>query len=256
MALFIDGFSTNAAGNKVIIDLTVGSAPIDSINLASGPTAGAITVTINGTARTITGYTLEAADKVGLTLASPVYASDTITITGNTLEPLITDADEAGLSPFATTSVTNISTLREPIVELIGRDLLTDLDTVDAGATYTYTLTVEWADNEASNLGHLKAIVAQGDAEEREDGPVGYRSWDQPYVIAIQYQTIETDTTLARTALNRIYADVYRALMADATRGGYAIDTRIDPPLLLPDGVIVTVTVHYRHLQDNPTSQS
>jgi hypothetical protein len=143
----------------------------------------------------------------------------------------------------------------DPIVESIAANVVSTLGSVVAGATYHYTITTAWADNEASTWGHLKALVAMDDATERE-APVNYREWDQPFIIVIGYQATESDSTPSRTPLARLWSDVYRVLMTDHTRGGYAIDTRIEPPMFFADTVVITATVQYRHKITDPTDQT
>jgi len=74
---------------------------------------------------------------------------------------------------------------------------------------------------------------------------------------------VRSDDNLANmgTNINRIYHDIEKALMADPTRGAYAIDTRIiscDTFLESLDSpkcaVMVLIEIDYEHDYENPSS--
>lgn len=117
------------------------------------------------------------------------------------------------------------------IVELIAENIKTTLAAVvvASGQAWENTLTVKreaW-DPDATAPDDRLVVVAQGDADPKEEGrPQGKQSWDQWFNVQAYAIKPETTTTAIDTELNSIAADIEAALMADRTRGGHAVNTK------------------------------
>jgi len=147
-----------------------------------------------------------------------------------------------------------------PIIEQIAAAIKTALDAlVTAGSASKAERPLRSGMPSSPQDKHL--VLMQGDASEVEDGAIGHKTWMQPFAIDCFVRPSDSSTTPVDTAINTLRADVEKALRDDPTWGGLAIDTIIrDPEGFLAgegtEGVRVNADVHFRHLEDDPYSQS
>jgi len=148
----------------------------------------------------------------------------------------------------------------EPIVELIAQNVATTLATVTTANGYQYNLAVE-RPHRRDQLPRLRdqlVIPYMGDPLV-QDGPLSKTQYQQPFFILF-FAAVASGSQV-ETKVNRITADIIKALMVDRTRGGYAIDTMAgewaefdDVPAGM-DGRVVQIDVQYRVQQNNPYNQ-
>jgi len=108
-----------------------------------------------------------------------------------------------------------------------------------------------------------KALVLyQDDPALDEEAPMGFKQWVQPFAVDCYVKPSDASTTPVDTAVNEIRAQVEKKLREAPTCGGLAIDLRIGEPEGFVaangafEGVRVNFAVLYRHLENDPYSQS
>ena len=148
-----------------------------------------------------------------------------------------------------------------PIVELIAQDLLATVNGVTEANGYLQTLTAvrpKRVNAEADITGDLCVLIEQDDPEQvGVNGNV--QEWRQTF--AVQAFVIDSDaaTVAIDTRINFVLADLLKAIMADHTRGGYAIRQEIgDIDRFIYagySGVAVSLEVHYRTTYGDPYTQ-
>jgi hypothetical protein len=116
-----------------------------------------------------------------------------------------------------------------------------------------------WSQHE-QDFTAVPLIVFVAGRESREDSPNPYTTAvltveGMLYVSQDPGSGVSTDTFL-----NTFYEDIVRALKADVTRGGFAVDTRItdiEPFETAEDepyaGLVFEIEVKYQHLENDPT---
>ena len=148
--------------------------------------------------------------------------------------------------------------MTEPIIENISDNIATTLAGVTLAAGYNQTLTVRRArrnDYEVAAEDNYTAIITQTEEIERE-GPYGLHDKGMNYDIDVTVMDDDRTTTSIDTLKNRVRSDIEKILRVDPTRGGYAIDTVLKPPVNFTNGIAVQIEVWYRTDADNPYSQT
>lgn len=151
-----------------------------------------------------------------------------------------------------------------PISELIAENIVTTVAAITAGANYTNT--IAGVDRPNPGLGQAAAdrrcLLVQGNPVPVEQRPQMFVEWQHPFQIVAYVTESEDSNTAIDTRLNTIRADIERALMAEQTRGGYAIRTVIEQPefgdisTTAREGTVsVNFSVFYRTRWNNPYSQ-
>jgi hypothetical protein len=154
--------------------------------------------------------------------------------------------------------------MSEPIVELISRNIEDTLKALCVVGGY-------WADatvcrprpGSGYELKHGRVLIIQGDPEPDPSPVLGKTGRIQPYSIVCDVAVSQDSADGIDTWLNRIAADVEKALTTDEgssyRRGGYAIDTIAREPEFAPivpnshvGRVVVNVDVYYRTAERNP----
>ena len=107
----------------------------------------------------------------------------------------------------------------------------------------------------------LKVLILQAGEEEVEPEPVGAQEWIQIYELVALVIDSDTSSDSVETRMSKVRDDIRKKLLADHTRGGYAIDTVMRPATPFDDGegftgIIVEVAVYYRTDYDDPYTQS
>lgn len=142
-----------------------------------------------------------------------------------------------------------------PILEIIAQFLKHQLDTLVLSGRATRA-TRPLAYGLQYTPIHGEVILLQGDGTMSE-GPVGYKSWTQPFQVDAYIKPSDLDTTPVDTAINTLKADIEAILRSDPTCGGYAQDLEIQSPEAFMlgegyEGLHVQFIVHYRTLEDDP----
>jgi hypothetical protein len=105
---------------------------------------------------------------------------------------------------------------------------------------------------------HLLAVLFQLSPELDNDSPLMTDQRWQLFTVVVYVLPSETDTTPIDSYNNDIAAALQLALMADYSRGGLAINTRMMPTIYFPPvdgevcGIAFNFMVQYRTTLDNP----
>lgn len=149
-----------------------------------------------------------------------------------------------------------------PIVEYISENILTAINAITTGNGFNQTLVAQrpkrmlfldeaWDD--------LTVIVEQAN-ESVTTIIMNAREVTQSYEISAIVISSDDASATIDTRLNQVDADIKKKLMADNTRGGYAIDTEIQASEKFTynesfSGIIINVDVKYRIKIDDPYTQ-
>lgn len=147
-----------------------------------------------------------------------------------------------------------------PIKESISADLLTTVNGVTVANEYNQTIIVKRArhrDYGDTVPDDLTGVLEQDSWEEDAEAPHNTRQIIQNYLLTIFIIDSEDTTSTWETRYNNVEADVWKAIMTDITRGGYAIDTEIISSEKLEEenigtGITMTIAVKFRHKDDDP----
>lgn len=105
---------------------------------------------------------------------------------------------------------------------------------------------------------HLAGYIFQLSPTAIDDGIVGLDEWWQSFAVVVYTIPTADDATPVDSYNNDINAAIYTALMLDYSRGGLAIETKINPTLYFPpvegeySGITFMFDVHYRTALDKP----
>lgn len=149
--------------------------------------------------------------------------------------------------------------MTEPIIENISANIATTLAGVTVANGYHQTLTVQRARRSNFDItGEIDytAVIMQRDETEKESAPLCKTDRSINYEVAVLVRNDDRSTDAMDTRKNRVRADIEKALCVDPTRGGYAIDTVLQPPENYTDGISVKFEVWYRTNANNPYSQT
>ena len=147
--------------------------------------------------------------------------------------------------------------MTEPIIENISANIATTLAGVTVANGYNQTLTVcrsRRSDFEDIAENNFTAILIQEDETDRQ-GPYGQRDQAMSYSIAVIVMDDDRSSDPIDTLKNRVRSDIEKALRVDITRGGYAINTVLKPPVNYTNGIAVQIEVWYRTAENDPYSQ-
>ena len=147
----------------------------------------------------------------------------------------------------------------------VRENILDNIETTLQGITvangYNYTFTAEtvqrWKQH-GNNFVDVPCIVINAAPEEKAPGPDPYLTCRLTVHIDVWTRQIESDNTPTDKIINKLLADVEKALMADHTRGGSARETNLvgNVPFEAVDGshvgIIVDIEIVYQHLRTNP----
>lgn len=143
----------------------------------------------------------------------------------------------------------------EPIPQLILENLQTALGAADGGSDYFYDLNVVKIGQDIFQASVFPAVTIgigeMGRLYENKEGRVLWAEnlrWSLSVVAAID------GFTDAPKRLLRLFHDIHRAVMADYTRGGYALGTTVTGAELLPPAgeddtrswLEVGIEIHFR----------
>lgn len=149
-----------------------------------------------------------------------------------------------------------------PIIERIARDIENAVNEVTTENGYSQTLTAvrpRRLDFDGILLNDGKVFIWQGDLL-----PVGEPAnlaaeWNAEFQIGAILIDSDTETDSIDIRLNAAAADLQKQLLADPSRGGWAIDSAITGVSKIDaeecTGVSVALQVHYRTKYDDPYSK-
>lgn len=152
-----------------------------------------------------------------------------------------------------------------PIIEYIAANVLSTVQAVTAANGYDNTVTGERLIRTGNRVRDRLVVVEQGDTKRSDlDGDRDqYQAigWVQTFYLTAYVLESESSSTAIETRLNSIRSDLEKAIMADPTRGNYAVDTflvgatRVTDDDSAAEGVVVEIEVYYRVLHTNPYAQ-
>lgn len=151
--------------------------------------------------------------------------------------------------------------MQEPVIELIAENVLDAVNSVKTANGYFQSLTAKRPKKQDfSDYSPADGIVlvVQSDPVEVESSASGTRQWRVAFVCEAMVIDSDFDQPPVDTRMNRIASDLTKALLADHTRGGLAIDTTAMATTKFDDGagsvgIACPFEVHYRHKIDDPT---
>jgi hypothetical protein len=142
--------------------------------------------------------------------------------------------------------------------------ILSNLETVLSGIT-----TVGGYENDIASVQRWKqrgnplkdvpCIIVTAGPEDKKKGPNPLVTARLKVYLELYSRQDETDANATDTILNSILKDIEKALYADVTRGGVAVDTDVQEVVPFGaevgnghSGLIIGVEILYRHLATNP----
>lgn len=153
--------------------------------------------------------------------------------------------------------------MSEPIIELIAANIETVVNTITAGNGYNYNLTAKRPkriDFLTESWNNLDVIIQQTSAAAKDsEYSHPYKTYTITFMLVAIVVGSDSDSFSIDTQKNKIAADIEKAIMADRTRGGYAMDSNITEINFITDddagGVSLLLEVEYRTIYDNPYSE-
>lgn len=152
--------------------------------------------------------------------------------------------------------------MANPVIENILANVATTLGGITTLAGYNQSLTVErlspgTGDRKTNNLAVVYLEQLRRSTGEEEDTQ-SETQWLADIVVELTGAVGTAGTTPMDQTLLKLWADCYKAMMADGTRGGYALSTWVaDPEIFVDDNVSVGIvralfTVRFQHARHNP----
>lgn len=156
-----------------------------------------------------------------------------------------------------------------PIIEQIIADLVTAIESVTTGNGYAITVAAVHQPATIADINRTPPVDYT--VQLIQDDPIpnpeyGYSSnpprvgWDQPLQLDLIFRPSDTAATPLQKQLNIFEAELIKAIMADPQRAGLAIDTTVSPSTWWANtddgtaGKTLTLTISYRHKENDPTS--
>ncbi len=151
--------------------------------------------------------------------------------------------------------------MADPIITQIGANFLLTLQGVTVANGYNQTIAPQWATRLGNSPLDLTVWVHKGDPiQEESSSPCQYMQWLQPYALECHVVNSDSGGSVFQR-IERLEADITKALMADVSRGGLARDTIPESPQIFRDikgvtsGVLLMYDVRYVHLYSDPYHQ-
>jgi len=198
-----------------------------------------------------------------------IYPSGKSSIAGATLRLLVSfrtlrndPYSDGGFASPAATAFTVSEDATLPILERIADAVAQQLESVTAANGYNSTVSDVVRPNRAGPVTEADALVVMSlaDPEPVDEAVAGYAEWRAVFLIDLYAIASDTATAAIDTTINIFRADVERALLADPTWDGHAIDSEIESPTdwMAEDGsvegVTVRLAVNYRTPETDPFS--
>lgn len=150
----------------------------------------------------------------------------------------------------------------KPIIELAAENVAAVLATITQVNGFHVNLGPIERQTRVGNIPDDEKVYLIQDVPRPVDSPaLGHEEWYVPFAVWIF--TIDPDASKLPidARMNMSHADVQKALVADYTRGGYAIDTLFKSPGYIQDdaqqivGIIANFEVYLRTIYGDPYSQ-
>jgi hypothetical protein len=146
--------------------------------------------------------------------------------------------------------------------ESILANIKTTLDGVKIANGYENTLaSVQRWKRSGNILNNMPCVIVNAGIEFKEAGPNPQKTCTFMVHLEIWHRQDEEGTSDTDTLLNSLLLDVEKSLMVDATRGGYAVDTKVGSIVPFetldgkPDfGAFVELEIIYQHAFDDPAA--
>lgn len=145
-----------------------------------------------------------------------------------------------------------------PTIENIGDNICDDVNLITTAAGFNYTLTCirpTFAQYRKPALAHFKSYLLQ-DNIDPSAAPLYSARKKAEFTLSIPVVLSNDSTTLRDTICNAIAADVEKKLLADRTRGGYAVNTFIDGVAYEDQNdvlfIVIKISVDYMHKYGDP----
>lgn len=153
----------------------------------------------------------------------------------------------------------------ETVRERILQNIKTTIEGVTIANGYNFDFTPEtvqrWSMHGNRMVEMPTVVISPGD-EDESSSPHPFEECLMSVFLDVFYVTDEDDLVSTDTYLNRLQGDIKKAILADATRGGEAVDTDIlgTTPFETTEaqpyaGIIIELRVRYRHLRNDPTAK-
>ena len=141
-----------------------------------------------------------------------------------------------------------------PIIEQIAAKLAEVIGAVE-GVTALRPRRVFFMDEVTADR---TAVITQ-ESPEKLDGTLHTQEWRQPFGVVLIVTDSDTATDPIDTRLNALRSDIEKAVLADVSLDGLAIDTTVEPPQYFSatdlTGVELRFNVHYRTAYNDPYIQ-
>lgn len=146
--------------------------------------------------------------------------------------------------------------------ELIMKNIVTTLQTITVANGYQNTIaSVQRYSAHGNVYKSVPAIIVAEDTENYSYDADPLTTCKLPVVMGVATRHDESDTHDTNEILNSLLGDIQKAMGVDPRRGGYAVDTQFQSadPLEIEEGIpniglLITVEIHYRFLNDNPAT--
>lgn len=145
------------------------------------------------------------------------------------------------------------------IEEIITLDIVSTLQGIADEAGFGADVGVQRARRLGNDINSATFTVVDGDLRFHDQQSLGRDRWVKTFTIICPILDPQNANVDHGTASNRVRADVYKALMVDVHRGGYAVDTRFASARSSLDAEApyetVEIEVHFFTNKDDPYSR-
>lgn len=153
----------------------------------------------------------------------------------------------------------------ETVRERILANLKTTLEAIKIADGYNFDFTSQtvqrWSMH-GNKLTDLPAVVISPGNEEERSLPNAFEECYLTVFLDVFFVNAEGDAVSTDTYLNRLLGDIKKAVLLDHTRGTDAIDTDVSgiTPFETTEGqpfagIIIELTIRYRHVRLDPTAK-
>jgi hypothetical protein len=115
--------------------------------------------------------------------------------------------------------------MTKSIEELITESVVTALQGITVAAGYDADVSVQRMRVAGNDIASNVITLVDGDLAYHDQQSLGRDRWIKNYSVICPIKSPEDDTHGAKSASHR--ANVYKAMMVDVHRNGYAVDTRV-----------------------------
>lgn len=147
----------------------------------------------------------------------------------------------------------------QSVEELISLNVVSTLQGIADEAGYGADVGVQRARRLGNDINSTTFTLVDGDLRYHDQQSLGRDRWIKVYTIVCPIMDAQNASVDHGTASNRVRADVYKAVMVDVYRGGYALDTRFASARSTMDAEApyetVEIEVHFYTNKDDPYSR-